>query len=38
MAAQDIGVAYVRVEPSRKGVGESLQGDIGHAASKAEGA
>lgn len=35
MAAQDIGVAYVRVEPSGKGFGKSIEGDIGDAVSKA---
>ena len=31
MAAQDIGVAYVHVEPSGKGFGKSIEGDIGDA-------
>lgn len=35
MAAQDIGVAYVHVEPSGKGFGKSIEGDIGDAVSKA---
>ena len=35
MAAQDIGVVYVHVEPSGKGFGKSLEGDIGDAVSKA---
>lgn len=35
MAAQDIGVVYVHVEPSGKGFGKSLEGDIGDAISKA---
>ena len=28
MAAQDIGVAYVHVEPSGRGFGKSIEGDI----------
>lgn len=35
MAAQDIGVVYVHVEPSGKGFGKSIEGDIGDAVSKA---
>lgn len=35
MAAQDIGVAYVHVEPSGKGFGKSIEGDIGDAVNKA---
>lgn len=35
MAAQEIGVAYVHVEPSGKGFGKSIEGDIGDAVSKA---
>ena len=35
MAAQDIGVAYVHVEPSGKGFGKSIEGDINDAVSKA---
>lgn len=37
MAAQDIGVVYVHVEPSGKGFGKSIEGDIGDAVSKASG-
>ena len=33
--AQDIGVAYVHVEPSGKGFGKSIEGDIGDAVDKA---
>lgn len=35
MAAQDIGVVYVHVEPSGKGFGKSIEGDIGDAVNKA---
>lgn len=35
MAAQDIGVVYVHVEPSGKGFGKSIEGDINDAVSKA---
>lgn len=35
MAAQDIGVAYVHVEPSGKGFGKNIEGDIGDAVNKA---
>lgn len=35
MAAQDIGVAYVHVEPSGKGFGKSIEGDIGDAVNNA---
>lgn len=35
MAAQDIGVVYVHVEPSGKGFGKSIEGDIGDAVDKA---
>lgn len=35
MAAQDIGVVYVHVEPSGKGFGKSIEGDIGDAVSNA---
>ena len=35
MAAQDIGVVYVHVEPSGKGFGKSIEGDTGDAVSKA---
>ena len=35
MAAQDIGVAYVHIEPSGKGFGKSIEGDIGDAVNKA---
>lgn len=35
MAAQDIGVAYVHVEPSGKGFGKSIEGDIGDAVDRA---
>lgn len=35
MAAQDIGVAYVHVEPSGKGFGKSIEGDIGDAVNTA---
>lgn len=35
MVAQDIGVVYVHVEPSGKGFGKSIEGDIGDAVSKA---
>lgn len=35
MAAQEIGVVYVHVEPSGKGFGKSIEGDIGDAVSKA---
>nr|DAW05170.1 MAG TPA: tail tape measure [Caudoviricetes sp.] len=35
MATQEIGVAYVHVEPSGKGFGKSIEGDIGDAVSKA---
>ena len=35
MAAQDIGVVYVHVEPSGKGFGKSIEDDIGDAVSKA---
>ena len=35
MASQDIGVAYVHVEPSGKGFGKSIEGDIGDAVDKA---
>lgn len=35
MAAQDIGVVYVHVEPSGKGFSKSIEGDIGDAVSKA---
>lgn len=35
MAAQDIGVVYVHVEPSGKGFGKSIEGDIGDAVDRA---
>ena len=35
MAAQDIGVVYVHVEPSGKGFGKSIEGDIGDAVNNA---
>lgn len=35
MTAQDIGVAYVHVEPSGKGFGKSIEGDIGDAVNNA---
>lgn len=35
MAAQDIGVAYVHVEPSGKGFGKNIEGDIGDAVDRA---
>lgn len=35
MAAQDIGVVYVHVEPSGKGFGKSIEGDVGDAVDRA---
>ena len=35
MAVQDIGVVYVHVEPSGKGFGKSIEGDIGDAVNNA---
>lgn len=35
MATQEIGVAYIHVEPSGKGFGKSIEGDIGDAVNKA---